>query len=140
MRFFLGFWRRNWYWLGVIPATLSLVWLLLQWSQIDWLQRLVTLNFIMMLLHEFEEYGWPGGFPLIMNGAIRKSDIPDRYPLSQLTTACNNFAIAYGFYGVAALFPDVYGLGIAACRASYKFTRMAIKPARPCTPSTIPEW
>jgi hypothetical protein len=105
--------RRHWYELGLIPAALALIWLAISWNGIGWPQRLVTLNFVAMLLHQFEEYGWPGGFPALANGVIFKSSKPDRYPLSAWTAWINNFCLAYVMYGIAALFPSVAWLGIA---------------------------
>jgi hypothetical protein len=107
--------RRHWYELGLIPAIAVLTWLGFSWNETAWLQRLIVLDFVAMLLHQFEEYGWPGGFPPIANGVMFKSLHPNRAPLSQLSASTNNFVLAYVFYGIAALFPTVHWLAIAAC-------------------------
>lgn len=109
----MPFYRRHWYELGLIPVTITLLWLSLSWDAIGWTQRLVTLNFIAMLLHQFEEYGWPGGFPGLANGVLFKSSKPDRFPLSALTASVNNFCLSYVMYGIAAAFPSAGWLGIA---------------------------
>jgi hypothetical protein len=43
---------------------------------------LLLLNFVVLLVHQFEEYGWPGGFPAIMNMVLQPSPTPDHYKLT----------------------------------------------------------
>ena len=74
---------RNWYWVGGVVAAVTLIVLAVMWRQLDMLVRLQMLSFVAILVHQLEEYGWPGGEPAIMNIALQKSDIPNRYPLNQ---------------------------------------------------------
>ena len=67
----------------------------------------------MLILHEFEEYGWPGGLPTFMNQVMRPSDRPDRYPLNRLNSMVINVPAVYAFYGIAIFFPDIIWLGLA---------------------------
>jgi hypothetical protein len=69
-------------------------------------------GFVLVPLHEFEEYGWPGGEPAIMNKVIQPSDRPDRYPLNQNSALVVNVAAWYPFAIVAALLPDQIWLGL----------------------------
>ena len=62
-------------------------------------------------LHEFEEYGWPGGEPAIMNKVIQPSDRPDRYPLNQNSAMIVNVAW-YPFALVALVFQHQIWLGL----------------------------
>jgi hypothetical protein len=50
----------QWYRLGLIPGAAMLVWLALDWNATSLLQKLLAANFIVLMLHEFEEYAWPG--------------------------------------------------------------------------------
>jgi Protein of unknown function with HXXEE motif len=104
--------RRHWYSIGLIPAAAMAVWLTLNWNDIAWVQKLLALNFIVLLLHEFEEYGWPGGFPWICNEVLMPKDggPPDRYPLNQNNAAFIN-VLGWLFYLVPALLPNVLWLG-----------------------------
>ena len=79
------------------------------------LQRLLLLNFVALLIHQFEEYGWPGGGPPFVNkSAIReKSERPDRYPLNQNNAMFINVVFAYPFYLIPVFFPNIIWLGLA---------------------------
>jgi hypothetical protein len=46
------------------------------------LRKLMLMSFIAILIHQFEEYGFPGGEPAIANMVMQPSDTPDRYPLN----------------------------------------------------------
>ncbi|MBO4689833.1 MAG: HXXEE domain-containing protein, partial [Paludibacteraceae bacterium] len=58
---------RNWYWVGGVVAAVTLIVLAVMWRQLDMLVRLQMLSFVAILIHQLEEYGWPGGEPAIMN-------------------------------------------------------------------------
>jgi hypothetical protein len=47
---------RHWYSLGLIPAAVMAAWLVWQWNEIIWVQKLLALNFIVLILHQFEEF------------------------------------------------------------------------------------
>jgi len=110
----VGWYRNNWYWVGPIFSLAALVYLVVQWSDLSTLGRLLLANFALLPLHEFEEYGWPGGEPAIMNKVIQPSSEPDRYPLNQLSALVVNVFAAYPFLLVAAFFPGAIWLGFAA--------------------------
>ena len=72
---------------------------------------MLVLGFALVPLHEFEEYGWPGGEPAIMNKVIQPSKRPDRYPLNQNSAMVVNVAW-YPFALVAAIFSGQVWLGL----------------------------
>jgi Protein of unknown function with HXXEE motif len=109
----MKFVRRHWYSLGLISAAVAAGWLALGWQEISWTQRLLAMNFIALLLHQFEEYGWPGGEPAIMNIVLQKSDEPTRYPLNQNAAMVTNLVAAYGFYLLPVFLPNVIWFGLA---------------------------
>lgn len=109
----MSFIRRHWYEIGAALAVCAAVWLVLAWQSMGVLQRLLLLNFTVLLIHQYEEYGWPGGFPAIMNMVIRPSARPDRYPLNQNGAMVINVLAAYGFYLVPVFFQNVIWLGLA---------------------------
>jgi Protein of unknown function with HXXEE motif len=76
------------------------------------LQKLLALNFIVLILHQFEEYAWPGGFPWICNEVLmpKPGGPPDRYPLNQNNAAVIN-VLGWMFYLVPVLLPRVIWLG-----------------------------
>lgn len=108
-------WRKylaNWYYCGLVLAALLGGVLVFFWNSLSILQRLSWLNLIGLLVHQFEEYGFPGGFPIIMNMGIRHSDIPDRYPLNQFSAFLVNVVVGYIMYSLPIIFPEAIWLGI----------------------------
>ncbi len=69
-------------------------------------------GFVLVPLYEFEEYGWPGGEPAIMNKVIKPSDRPDRYPLNQNSAMIVNVVAWYSFAIAAVLFAHQTWLGL----------------------------
>jgi Protein of unknown function with HXXEE motif len=109
----MNFFRRHWYDIGAIVAIGAVVALIILWQQMSILQRLLLLNFIVLLVHQYEEYGWPGGEPAIMNMVLKPSTTPDRYPLNQNSAMVVNVLAGYGFYLLPVFFPTVIWLGLA---------------------------
>jgi hypothetical protein len=87
--------------------------LIIAWNDLAFLQKLLLLNFIVVLLHQFEEYSWPGGFPAVSNIVLFSSETPDRYPLNQNSSMVANVSFAYGFYLVPVFFPNLLWFGLA---------------------------
>lgn len=121
----MNFLRRHWYNVGLIVALITAVILFFQWEELGILRTLILLNFIALLLHQFEEFGFPGGGPAIANmfspvtqslAAASGSDykpIVDRYPLNQNNAMAGNMTFSYGMYLIPAFFPQVIWMGIA---------------------------
>ena len=65
-----------------------------------------------MLVHQVEEYAFPGGMPSITNmAAFREKEAPYKYPFNaQQCFICNVF-LCYAFYILAICFPDTVWLG-----------------------------
>ena len=110
---FLKFLRRHWHDIGLISAIVAGVYLIFAWNELVFLQIILLLNFIVVLLHQFEEYSWPGGFPAVANMVLMQSERPDRYPLNQNSSMVANLIFAYGFYLIPVFFPTVIWLGLA---------------------------
>jgi hypothetical protein len=105
--------RRHWHDVGGFSAAVAGIYLIFAWHELASLQKLLLLNFIVVLLHQFEEYSWPGGFPAVANIVLFGSEHPDRYPLNQNSSMVANVIFAYGFYLVPVFFPNVIWLGLA---------------------------
>src|SRR5215471_12364857 len=111
----LKFLRRHWHDLGLIPAAIAGIYLIFAWNELILLQKLLILNFIAVLLHQFEEYSWPGGFPAVANNVLFPSLKLDRYlnTLNQNSSMVANLVFAYVFYLLPVFFPNVIWLGLA---------------------------
>lgn len=76
-------------------------------------QRLMSVFFMLLLLHEFEEYVLPGGFPAAMNiGLMGEKKDFGKYPLNELSAFVVNVVLAYPLYICGIIFHDVLWLGI----------------------------
>lgn len=91
----------------------TIIYLILAWNDMPILQKLLLLNFIAILIHEFEEYGFPGGEPVIMNMVLQSSNTPYNYPLSQNSAMVTNVLATYVFYLTPVFFPNIIWLGLA---------------------------
>ena len=108
----MRFIRRHWYNIGLAFAMLAIVWTIL--GDLNTVQVILLLNFVVLMLHQFEEYAWPGGEPWIINEVMQpKGNRPDRYPLNQNNAFFMNVVLAYPFYLIAVFFPDMVWLGLA---------------------------
>ena len=102
---------RHWYELGLLPAVIALLYLLIMWESMSVLQRISLVNFIGILLHQFEEYCFPGGAPVFLNKWMRGGT--DRYPLNQFSAMLVNVVITYLCYLLPVFFPGTIWLGLA---------------------------
>lgn len=108
----MKFFTRHWYNIGLIVLIFTLAFLGFNWSSLEMLQRLQLMSFIAILFHQFEEYGFPGGEPAIMNIALQNSDMPDRYPLNQFSAMLINVLVTYTVYLIPVFYPNAIGLGL----------------------------
>ena len=102
---------RHWYEIGLFPAGIALFSLLIGWNGLSVLQRISLANFIGIMLHQFEEYGFPGGTPVFLNKYMRGGT--ERYPLNQFSAMLVNVVIAYLCYLLPVFFPEIIWLGLA---------------------------
>lgn len=104
----MSFLRKHWFDIGFIVAVVFAV--LISFSKIDYneLLFLIWFNFIALLLHQFEEYRFPGYFPGMLNSVLFKSRHPDRYPLNTNSALVINVYLGWTVYILAALFYDKF--------------------------------
>jgi len=83
------------------------------------IQVIMVFSFMAMLIHQVEEYGWPGGFPAITNIIqFREKKNPDRYPFNQNLCFVDNVFTTYTFYIVPIFFPNLIWLALAQTLAA----------------------
>ena len=63
----MNFVRRHWYDLGLGLALITLT--VQAFLRIEGLQLILLLNLVVLFVHQFEEYHWPGGFLTRSEGA-----------------------------------------------------------------------
>ena len=103
------------YWLvvgGIIFALMAIT-LGIFADSIPALQRLMILFFMILTLHEFEEYVYPGGFPAANNiGLMGETKDYGKYPLNELSAFIVNVVLAYPLYICGIIFYECLWLGI----------------------------
>ena len=110
----MKFYRRNWYYVGGM-LFVALTFFMGFWGSLfSPIRSILIFSFMALLVHQFEEYGLPGGFPalfnVIMNGETKT---PDRFPQNSNLAMIVNVPLAYSFYLAGILFPQVIWLGLA---------------------------
>ncbi len=109
----MKFWRRYWYLIGgILFVILAFVMGLWGHDHLPRLQIILIYSWMAMLMHQVEEYGFPGGMPSITNmAAFREKDVPERYPFNQQQCFICNVFLCYAFYILAICFPNVIWFG-----------------------------
>ncbi|PEP71826.1 HXXEE domain-containing protein [Bacillus toyonensis] len=109
----ISFFRKHWCYVGLVVAIVVVGCLVANFGEMSEIKVLLALSFVAILVHQFEEYRWPGYFAGLFNVVIFKSDIPDRYPLNTQSAMVINILIAYVFYLLPVFFPNIIWLGLA---------------------------
>ena len=92
----MKFYRRNWYYFGGILFVV-LAFVMGFWGgHISHIQLILIYSFMALLVHQFEEYGLPGGFPRISNIVVSgEKKAPDRYPFNANQCWISNVFLTY---------------------------------------------
>lgn len=110
----MKFYRRNWYYIGGILFVALSFFMGFWGSNFSRIQVILIYSFMAMLVHQFEEYAWPGGFPSISNiVSFGEKKVPERYPLNANQCFISNVFLTYAFYIAAVFFPGIIWLGLA---------------------------
>ena len=112
------FLRRHWYDLG-IGGVIFIIFYLLK-NHLSNYEMVMWVSLATLLLHQFEEYRYPGTFLFMINSVIFKSENPDRYPLNTKTAFFINVIEGWSLYLFAAIFAErAVWLGIATIVISF---------------------
>jgi Protein of unknown function with HXXEE motif len=77
-------------------------------------QAILWINLFALLIHQFEEYGYPGWFPGMLNRKVFGSEKSLSYPLNKLTSWVVNVPMAWSFYLFAIIWSAEFpSLGLA---------------------------
>lgn len=110
----MSFLRKNWYYVGGVLFVVLSFSVGFFGDLLNPLSKILTLSFMALLVHQFEEYAIPGGFPSVFNMALMsEKNVPDRYPLNRQSCLTVNVFAAYTFYIVPILLPNLIWLGLA---------------------------
>lgn len=110
----MKFYRRNWYYIGGILFVILSFGMGFFGHNVSQIQTILVFSFMALLVHQFEEYGLPGGFPAVFNIFMSgETQTPDRFPQNSNLAMIVNVMLAYPFYIAAILLPNVIWLGLA---------------------------
>src|SRR3712207_3983899 len=90
--------RDTWFNVGAVLAMAIAGALALSHRRLSRSRLFSALNLVALMVHQFEEYGFPGYFPGLLNAGVFKSDKPDRYPLNANSALIVNATVGYPFY------------------------------------------
>lgn len=105
--------RKYWPDLGLLVAVATVIGIVLHHRSMSELHILLWLSFVAILVHQFEEYRWPGYFGGLFNVVLFKSEQPKHYPLNPQSAMIINLVIAYVFYLLPLLWPNTVWLALA---------------------------
>ena len=110
----MAFLRNHWYDLGGLFALLILIYLGAFHSTLGHYQLLIWLSLVSLLFHQLEEYRIVGTFPGMINRAMFKSNMPDRYPLNTNSAFIVNVTVGWSAYLLSAVLGEhAVWLGLA---------------------------
>lgn len=109
----MKFWKRNWYYIGgALFVLLAFAMGLWGSTHLPTLQVILVFSWMAMLVHQFEEYAWPGGFPSISNYmGMGEAEVPERFPLNARQCFISNVFLCYATYLIPIFFPGLIWLG-----------------------------
>ncbi|MDE1162288.1 MAG: HXXEE domain-containing protein [Acidobacteriaceae bacterium] len=109
----MKFYRLHWYHVGGLLFVAIAYGMGFWGDNFNRIQVILVYSFMAMLLHQFEEYAMPGGFPGIANILLMgEKQAPDRYPLNANQVLISNVFLTYPFYVIPIFFPQFIWLGI----------------------------
>lgn len=115
----MSFLRKHWYDIGFMIAVCIVGYALFMHANYYSFPFLMWMNFVTLLIHQFEEYRFPGYFPGMVNVVMYNSEQPDRYPLNTQTALAVNVFMGWVVYLLAALLNvKAVWLGIASVLVS----------------------
>src|SRR5918993_5679387 len=91
----MGNYRDNWFNVGAVLAMAIVGALAISHRRLSRSRLFSALNLTALMVHQFEEYGFPGYFPGLLNAGVFKSGKPDRYPLNTNSALIVNAAVSY---------------------------------------------
>jgi hypothetical protein len=113
----VNWYRHDWQYVGLVVAVGVGAYLAIAWGDLDILQRVMLGSFLVLLLHEFEEWGWPGGEPAVLNKVIPLTPMgkvigsgatsvnASRYPANANSAMVVNVFAGYPIYVLAFTLP-----------------------------------
>lgn len=97
---------KHWYDFGGLLALATAFFVLAHLRTLSSLRLLLLISFISLLLHQLEEYRFPGYFPHMLNKTLFHSKNPERFPLNPQSAFIINVCMGWSVYLLAVLFAE----------------------------------
>lgn len=111
----MSFFRQHWYYFGGVLFVILAFSIGFFGQDINRIRLILIFNYMAILVHQFEEYALPGGFPSISNSIVfGEKQAPDRYPLNKQIHFLINVVFAWPFFIAPIIFSNAIWLGLAA--------------------------
>lgn len=114
----------NWYKSTLFLAVYLLIFLILFVLQTDFALFLIWLQFIVYLIHQFEEYILPGGFVAFFNKNLLQSKMAD-YPLDKRASFWINIPIIFIAFPLSAILAGTLDISIGIWTAYFSVINAA---------------
>lgn len=109
----MDWYRKNWFFVGGVIFVIMAYIIGIFGDDMDPLRKLNIMLFMSLVIHEFEEYVFPGGFGAAMNIALfDEHELMDRYPGNTNNCLIVNVFCVYPLYIFAILFPQFHIVGL----------------------------
>lgn len=112
----MNFLRNNWYRLGLILFIILSFFLIFfrEIAGLDYIQIILIGSFMALLIHQYEEYAFPGGAPVVLNRVLYgETKIYNRYPGNKQSSLIVNM-LGWLVYIIPIFFKDAIWLGLAS--------------------------
>ena len=97
---------KNWAKVGGVISIIIILYVLFSEHKLSDFNSLIWIHFALLLIHQFEEYVFPGGFKDFFNKNIWNKNKILRYPLNNKGIILVNVLIAWTAYGMSAFFAE----------------------------------
>ncbi|MEX2805377.1 HXXEE domain-containing protein [Streptococcus sp. H31] len=103
-----------WHYISVYLAGLTA--LIALFAPVESVQKCLLASITILFLHFFEEFGYPGGFPLIGMKVMMNNDEMDstKWDVTNLSSMFGNWSFLLLLYVLPLIFPDVRFLTLSA--------------------------
>lgn len=106
-------WRDHWYQIGAILFGMLAFDMIFWGGSLDQLTTFMVASFMALLAHQWDEYEYPGGAPLVINAVMYgERNGYDRFPGNMKSMFLVNVPAAYTLYFLGILFSDTVWLGL----------------------------
>jgi hypothetical protein len=100
--------NNNWAKVGGVVAVCIIIFVSIYKNPVFHIHSIALLNLAFLMLHQFEEYVYPGGFKQFFNTYVGGKSRIISYPLSDKAIVTINIGLGWGLYVTGVIFPNPF--------------------------------